>query len=224
MLAYMNWDLLIQRTRGFELIKLLKLLIPSHVCMYVVLLDTNGLPFSLLTFSFLAPLCIWCPLSTPAPLWCSSYALLLFQQTTMDGNSSGTLHHCPKCCNKEFQSLRALSIHMHTCNVLFSNSINDNTQKRTHMQLTLAQRAEQIFQAMKKPHTSGNQLNVDRLSVPHANHIIPSVATNVDTTNDIHGYNYNWNGDEYCTDVDFTTECNQSIPSSTDCYQFDCVN
>jgi len=132
----------------------------------------------------------------------------------------GIVHHCPKCGNKEFQSLRALSIHMHTCNALFSHSMNDTTQKRTHMQLTIAQRAEQILQSMKRPHMSGHQLNVNRLSVPHASSIVAAVPTNPDNI-DIDVYNSSGVGDDYDTGYELSTEGDPSISSSTNCYQFD---
>ncbi len=140
----------------------------------------------------------------------------------MDGDSSCTVHQCPKCGNKEFQSLRALSIHMHTCDALFSHSMNDTTQKRTHMQLTLAQRAEQIFQSMKRPHTSGHQLNVNRLAVPHVSSSVAFVPQNLANDDDSDVYNSSGGvGHDYGTGSDFSPECSPFISSSTNCYQFD---
>ncbi len=147
--------------------------------------------------------------------------VIFFAVISTNNHGRQVIQYCPplpEMWQQRISIFRALSMHMHTCNALFSCSTNDNTQKCTHMQLTLAQRAEQIFLSMKKPHTSGHQLNVDRLSVLHATSNIPLVPTNHGTDDDINVYN--GDGDEYDT-PDFTTECNPSIPSSTHCYQFD---
>ena len=143
---------------------------------------------------------------------------------TMDNNSSCTVHHCPKCGNKDFQSSRVLSIHMHTCNELFAPRINEPNQKCTHGQLTLAQWAEQIFQAMKRPHTSGTLPNVNRLSVQFTSSMGESCPQNDDDYMDVHNRYVDGDNDgygtEFCNECDNSSANDHSITSSHMQYQY----
>jgi len=108
---------------------------------------------------------------------------------------------------------------MYTCKSLFAPLTNETTQKRTHEQLTLAQRAEQIFQSMKRPHTSGLCPNVDRLSVNYTRSTVESVLTDVD--NGHTNADDRCGEDDYGNDTEFSIECDNTS-FSTKHYQFHC--
>ena len=154
----------------------------------------------------------------------TSNANWYYYKSTMDGNASCSVYQCPKCGNKDFQLSHAVLIHLHTCKALFAPLMNETTQKRTYVQITLAHYAEQIFQSMKRLHTSGHHPNVDRLSVNFTCPMVESVLTNVDN-----GYTdaHTWcGGDNYGNASEFSIKCDNSmvnehsITSSTKRCQF----
>jgi len=71
-------------------------------------------------------------------------------------------------------------------------------QKRTHANLTIAQRAEHIFNSIKRQHISGNRPNINRLSVnPVSAYKTSSSVTNNDTD-----VNVDYDGPDFGTDAD----------------------
>lgn len=88
----------------------------------------------------------------------------------MAANTSSTTHQCP-LCHVNFGSSRALMVHLNSCKGSWTQNVTEPSHKRPQALLTLAQRAEEIFTSMKRQHTSGYHVNVDRLLVN------PSVAS-----------------------------------------------
>ena len=88
----------------------------------------------------------------------------------MAANSASTPHQCPSC-HINFGSSRSLMLHLHSCKGLWTQNFTEPSNKRPQAQLTLAQRANEIFTSLKRQHTSAHQVNVNRLIVN------PSVAT-----------------------------------------------
>jgi len=126
-----------------------------------------------------------------------------------------TSHTCPKCGDASFASQRALSVHLYSCQVLFAPLVDEPFPKRTRAHQTLAQRADQIFKSIQRPHLSGNQPNFNRLSV---NYFVSSSVTSSVA---------NANIDKHCdddddNDVDFGTssDCEIFNDQSNDLYSF----
>jgi len=132
----------------------------------------------------------------------------------MADNSSLTSHTCPKCGDASFASQRALSVHLHSCQVLFAPMVDEPFPKRTRAHHTLAQRAEQIFKSIQRPHLSGNQPNINRLSVnTFVSSTVTSAVTNANIDND--SDNDDDNGVDFGTSSDFDI-----FNESTDPYSF----
>ena len=87
----------------------------------------------------------------------------------MTDNSSSTTNQCPSC-HETFSSYRAFMIHLNSCKGILTQNTSAPSHKRPPPILTLAQRADEIFKSIKRPHLSGDHVNIDRLSVN------PSVA------------------------------------------------
>ena len=95
-------------------------------------------------------------------------------------------------------------VHLHSCKGSWTQNFTEPSRKRPQAQLTLAQRANEIFTSMKREHTSAYQVNVNRLIVN------PSIATraavmsrghDMDVVDDaIHG------ADDYGTNSEFHFE------------------
>ena len=100
----------------------------------------------------------------------------------MTDNFQSTSECCPWCGNRPFDSNRALAIHLNSCRVLFATATEEPLPKRTYAQPTVAQRADHIFNSIKRQHISHNRPNIDRLSVnPVSSYTKPTFNTNPDT-------------------------------------------
>lgn len=88
-----------------------------------------------------------------------------------------TSHLCPRCGTGNYESQRALSVHLNSCREPFLSHMS--SQKRSHAHPTLAQRADILLREMKRPHISGIQPMVNRLSV---NPSISTIASALTTT------------------------------------------
>ena len=135
----------------------------------------------------------------------------------MTDNFQPTSNCCPRCGNRSFDSNRALSIHLNSCQVLFATTTAEVLPKRTFAQLTVAQRADHILNSIKRQHISQNRPNIDRLSVnPVSSYTKSTFNTNPDT-DDSGTYHDNdfGTGDDFATidEADNTTAC-------TDPYDF----
>ena len=135
----------------------------------------------------------------------------------MTDNFQSTSNCCPRCGNRSFDSNRALSIHLNSCQVLFATTTAEVLPKRTFAQLTVAQRADHILNSIKRQHISHNRPNIDRLSVnPVSSYTKSTFNTNPDT-DDSGTYHDNdfGTGDDFATidEADNTTAC-------TDPYDF----
>ena len=72
-------------------------------------------------------------------------------------------------------------IHLNSCKGIFTQNATAPSHKRPPPLLTLAQRADEIFKSIKRPHFSGDHVNIDRLSVN------PSVARSAALLSRAHG-------------------------------------
>ena len=100
---------------------------------------------------------------------------------------STTSKPCPKCGLGNYTSGRAMTLHLNNCRTQFQPFSTVIGRKRISNP-TIAQRADHILQLMKRPHTSGNQCNLNRLSYPP---LVPTVS-----------------------DISSTVECDQSLELS----------
>ena len=129
----------------------------------------------------------------------------------MDDNLSSNPYECPSC-HESFASPRSLSLHLHSCKGSWDT---EPSSKRPKARMTtLVQRADELFHSIKRPHTSGHQVNVDRLlvhpSVPSsANAITCDHSTNVND-DDMHA------ADDYGTGSEFVTEHENNATTTSD--------
>jgi hypothetical protein len=79
---------------------------------------------------------------------------------------------------------------------------------------TLVQRADELFNSIKRPHTSGHHVNVDRLLVH------PSVASSANAITCNHITNVNYDdmsaADDYGTGSEFVTEHENNATMTSD--------
>ena len=120
---------------------------------------------------------------------------------------------CPRCNLGMYHSQRALTLHLNKCNNdPFNVSSNCNPSKRARCsQLTNAQRAHQIIQSMKAPHTSGTSRNVDRLFVPTASVSIVAAlpsSPNKNTHSIEFEYHHDGSTDDICDRADNPSDNN----------------
>ena len=115
-------------------------------------------------------------------------------------------------------------VHLHSCKGSWTQNFTEPSRKRPQAQLTLAQRANEIFTSMKREHTSAYQVNVNRLIVN------PSIATRaavMSRGHDMDVVDHSIHGvDDYGTNSEFHFEQeNNSTPdainnASNDRYEF----
>lgn len=126
-----------------------------------------------------------------------------------------TSEYCPRCRDGPFASHRALSIHLHSCRLLFAPQTDESPQKRTHATLTIAQRAEHIFNSIKRQHISGNRPNINRLSV----NPVSAYSTSSSVTNNDTDVNVDYDGPDFGTDADCPI-IDESSTNTHDPYHF----
>lgn len=104
----------------------------------------------------------------------------------MAANSCSALYQCPSC-HENFGTSHALMVHLNFCRISSKQNVTEPSQKRPLAQLTLAQHADEMLKVlMKRPHTSGHRINIDRLSVH------PSIRAAVSTSSS-HGIAFDGN-------------------------------
>ena len=97
----------------------------------------------------------------------------------MADTMSTTSQPCPKCGLGNYSSQRAMTLHLNNCRTQFQPLSTAIGRKRISNP-TIAQRADHILQLMKRPHSSGNQCNLNRLSYPPLVPMVSDISSNIE--------------------------------------------